>query len=130
MLRSLLDMARNSVVQRHLPVAYFDRQREIVPLRFVWTQPDGSSIRARFDGFLDVGSTWFLQPIIATRDPIGRFGYHKGQCPISERVGPGMVNLPCNLSQDDSIKLIELFHANISPGRDVPLSRESQVSEH
>lgn len=126
LLRGLLDVAENNEMRQRIPRCYFDKRLDIVPLRFAWTQPDGALIREKFAGFVHVAWTWFLQPIIATSEPLEHFGYHKGVCPISERVGSGMVNLPCNLSQDDASKLIKLFHANVSSGMVVSQSKKIQ----
>lgn len=105
----LLEVAINSEIQPYLPKAYFNRQLDIVPLRFAWSQSDGALVRDKLSLFVDVASTWFLQPIIATSEPLESFEYKKGSCPVSEKIGMGMVNLPCNLSHGDSKHLIKLF---------------------
>lgn len=114
LLRELLEVAENSGMRPYIPKAYLNKRLEIVPLRFVWSQPDGASARDRLSRFVHVAWTWFLQPIVATSDPPESFGYQKGACPISERIGPGMVNLPCNLSRDDSKQLVGLFRTVLS----------------
>jgi len=114
LLNRLLMLAASSEVRCHIPKAYLDRRLEIVPLRFAWSQPDGASVRHTLSRFVLVSWTWFLQPISATSEPLDKFGYQKGTCPISERIGPGMVNLPCNLSGHDSRQLIRMFGATLS----------------
>ena len=109
-LSELIKLAQNSRIRKYLPKVYFDPQLNIVPLRFAWSQPNGESMRKKLSRFVHVSSTWFMQPIIATHDPLERFGYIRGACPLSERSGEGMVNLPCNLSRADSKHLVELFH--------------------
>ena len=109
LLRGLLEVAENSVVGSYALKAYVDKRLDIVPLRFVWTQPDGASVRDVLSKFIYVSWTWFLQPIVGTSAPLERFRYQIGACPISEYIGLGMVNLPCNLSQRDSRQLIRLF---------------------
>jgi hypothetical protein len=113
-LSALLKSAGNNRTCSHIPRAYLDPHLEIIPLRFVWTQPDGALIRDKLSRFLNVSQTWFLQPIIATSAPLEHFGFARGTCPISEQVGPGMINIPCNLSRDDSKMLIELFQSVMS----------------
>jgi len=54
-------------------------------------------MRDRWSAMVDVPWTWFMQPIVGTNAPIESYGYHPGSCPISEQVGPNMVNLPCNV---------------------------------
>jgi len=114
LLRNLLDEAEKSVLGPSLPKGYNDGRLNIVPLRFAWTQPGGAGVRKRLSGFIHVPWTWFLQPIIVTQEPLEKFGYRKGACPIAERIGPGMVNLPCNLSQDDARRLVDLFRRGMS----------------
>ena len=63
----------------------------------------------RLSGFVHVAWTWFMQPIIATSEPLESFGYVNGACPIAERIGAGMVNLPCNLSPEDGDGLVRMF---------------------
>ena len=112
-LTMLLNVAQNSEVEQFLPNAYFNKQLSIVPLRFVWTQQDGAIMRERLSDFVHIAWTWFMKPIIATAEPLERFGYIKGTCPISEQVGVGMVNLPCNLSLSDAKNLVKLFQKTI-----------------
>lgn len=114
LLRGLLEAAENSGMRPYIPKSYLNKRLEIVPLRFAWSQSDGASARDRLSRFVHVAWTWFLQPIVATSEPMESFGYKKGTCPISERIGPGMVNLPCNLSRDDSKQLVGLFRAVLS----------------
>ena len=109
LLCELLAVAKNSEMNPYLPKAYFNKQLDIVPLRFAWSQPDGALVRHRLSLFVHVPWTWFLQPIIATSEPLESFGYRMGSCPVSEQIGGGMVNLPCNLSPDDSNHLVRLF---------------------
>ena len=95
----LLEALRRTPVARHLPAAYADPALEITPLRLVWSQPDGDRLRGRMERFLEVGWTWFMTPIVSTREPLTNYGYVAGSCPLSERLGSGMVNLPCILPE-------------------------------
>lgn len=113
-LRGLLDVAHHGGMVHLLPKVYFDKRRDIVPLRFVWTQTNGADVRERLASFVHVSWTWFLTPIVGTDESMETFGYRTGTCPISERIGPGMVNLPCNSSEGDL--LIERFRAATRPG--------------
>jgi perosamine synthetase len=105
-LRELLEVAMNSEIRHYLPKSYLNRRLDIIPLRVAWSQPDGALVRDRLSIFVHVAWTWFLQPIVATSEPLESFGYQKGKCPISEKIGRGMVNLPCNLTRDDSNYLV------------------------
>lgn len=91
-----------------LPKCYSDKSLQIVPLRFVWSSNSGHEIRTAWASKVRVNSIWFLSPIISTKVKLSEFGYKTGQCPISERLGQGMLNLPCNLEASFFSRLIEL----------------------
>lgn len=110
LLACLLDAVRHSQTESRLPNAYRNPALQIVPLRFVWTEPAGADVRKAIQHFVHVPWTWFMQPIIATIEPLESFGYRAGSCPVSERVGPSMVNIPCNISRKDTTKLVALFN--------------------
>jgi hypothetical protein len=114
LLRRLLEVVANNDARAYIPRAYFDKRLEIVPLRFVWSQTQGARVRERLSRFVLVSWTWFLQPIVAASEPLENLGYRKGACPVSERVGEGMVNLPCNLSLRESERLIGLLGPALS----------------
>ena len=96
-----------------LPNTYMDKSKNIIPLRLAWSCEDGTSIRKLLFSTLDVDSTWFLEPIISTNEPLINFSYSTGSCLVSEKIGPNMINIPCNISYDfakiliDNIKLIK-----------------------
>ena len=66
-------------------------------------------LRQKLSQFVHVPWTWFMQPIISTGDQLDRFGYQAGDCPISEKVGPNMVNLPCNITVTWAEKMVDIF---------------------
>jgi perosamine synthetase len=96
-----------------LPNTYMDKSKNIIPLRLAWSCEDGTSIRKLLFSTLDVDSTWFLEPIISTNEPLINFSYSTGSCLVSEKIGPNMINIPCNISYDfakiliNNIKLIK-----------------------
>lgn len=90
----------------YLPAAYRNKALEIVPLRFAWSEPQGGDIRNSMRYFIHVARTWFMEPIIATKEPLEKFGYCSGACPISERIGHNMVNIPCIFDENDADRLI------------------------
>jgi dTDP-4-amino-4,6-dideoxygalactose transaminase len=94
LLKAFLEMAASCELAGRLPKAYFDERKDIVPLRFVWTQPDGARVRERLAALIPVSWTWFMEPIVGTDEPLTALGYRPGACPVAERIGPGMVNLP------------------------------------
>ena len=50
-----------------------------------------------------------MEPIIARNESLENLGYLNGACPLSEKIGPNMVNLPCNISFKESVELIKLL---------------------
>jgi hypothetical protein len=52
-------------------------------------------------------------PIVATSEPLSNFNYTTGQCPISEDIGPKMVNLPCNLNSTDAQAFEEILSRSL-----------------
>ena len=109
-LKLLITFFNNTKYSKYLPKSYFSESRYIVPLRFVWSQPDGDIERKRLSKLLHVEWTWFLKPIISTNRPLNKFYYNIGDSPISENIGKGMVNVPCNLSTEETKILIEKFN--------------------
>jgi len=97
-----------------IPSAYFDSYRNIIPLRLAWAPKNGTNIRNQLSKLICTSWTWFMKPIVATTEPLNKFGYKRGDCLVSERIGNRMVNLPCNLSSGWSEELQEqLKHSGI-----------------
>jgi len=105
-LRLLLDALGESKSGAYLPAAYRNTALHIVPLRLAWSEPGGGNIRTSIRHFINISWTWFMEPIIGAKGPLKNLGYCTGECPISERIGPDMVNLPCNFDKQDVDKLI------------------------
>ncbi len=93
-----LDAMRRALAQttvgKHFPLVLGDPGTHIVPLRLAWSQPDGEAVRHQISSFIATEGIWFRQPIVASPEPLENFGYKWGSCPESERLGPGMVNIP------------------------------------
>lgn len=109
-LKLLLNYFSKSKYKEYLPKSYYSESTYIVPLRFVWSQPNGDVERKKLSKLIHVEWTWFLKPIISTNKPLKEFYYKIGDSPISEKIGNGMVNLPCNLSIYETKILIEKFN--------------------
>jgi dTDP-4-amino-4,6-dideoxygalactose transaminase len=113
-LRGLLDVAQAGGLD--LPLAYRDSNIDIVPLRLAWSRDDGEAMRNSLSSFVDVTWTWFMEPIVGTSGLYEGYGYHAGDCPVAEAIGPRMVNLPCNIA-GDAAPLIAKFRAVLhAPG--------------
>lgn len=89
------------------PESYHDKSREIVPLRLAWSTNNAELVRQRLSSILETSGIWFMQPVIASNEPLDNFGYKPGCCPKSEMIGHSIVNLPCNISQESLVKLTE-----------------------
>lgn len=108
----LIDTIATGSSADYLPAAYKNSNLEIVPLRFAWFEPDGADVRRKFQPFIHVSWTWFMAPIIATKEPLENLGYQLGTCPVSERIGPNMVNIPSIFDKNNTDKLIANLQKN------------------
>lgn len=104
--KRLIDAMRKGTKASYLPAAYENKALEIIPLRFVWSEPYGVNIRRKLQPFIHVSWTWFMVPIVATKEPLEKLGYRSGACQVSERIGPNMVNIPCIFDENDADRLI------------------------
>ena len=84
----------NSSLKSYLPKAYYDNNRNIIPLRLAFSHPDIEKIKPILKNMVDFDSTWFIDPIINSKVPLSNFLYKKGTCHFSEKLGPNMINLP------------------------------------
>ena len=105
MLEEFIGISKGTEINKFLPSAYFDSSLDVIPLRIVWSQNHGEGARRRLSSFIDVSWTWFLKPVVATREPLQHFKYIKSSCPVSEGVGVNMVNLPLSISANDKLYL-------------------------
>lgn len=99
-LKNLLDIAKISFSYELFPKAYHDNNLDIVPLRLAWADENGEAVRKELSAFVHTSWTWFMQPIVATNEPLKNYGYKAGDCPISENIGFKMINLPCNVTDE------------------------------
>jgi len=109
LLQRLIEVTDNNSTNSWLPKSYKNKHIDIVPLRLAWSKPDGAKVRKMISHFVHIPWTWFMQPIIATNESLENFEYRSGSCPVSERIGPGMVNIPCNIYPKKSDEMIKLF---------------------
>lgn len=61
----------------------------------------------KINSLFDEDWVWFRAPIIATNVSLEVLGYRKGNCPVAERIGPQMFNIPCNVPAKFHNNLIE-----------------------
>ena len=96
-LSAYIDYFERNNLSQDLPLAYFDPSRKIIPLRIAWSQEDGLAMRKKMKYFIQVSWIWFTEPIISTTDPLCKMMYNKGDCPISEKIGVNIINLPTSI---------------------------------
>ena len=80
-----------------------------MPLRIAWSPPKGALFRESISHYIDTSRTWFLRPIVPTTIPLEQFNYKKGSCPLAEKLGVNMVNLPCNLNENEFDNLLKIY---------------------
>ena len=87
-----------------VPKAYFSKEMDIIPLRFVILHPEAHKLRKVLDSYIPTNWFWFTQPVqeCESGDPKD-LGYSIGSCKNSEKVNELVINLPClfNSSYDD-----------------------------
>ena len=109
LLNGYLKIARQSGLTEYLPKAYTDSKSEIVPLRFVFEHPQADMLMKKMDKYVDVGWTWFCQPIICCPDGPESLGYVSGSCIRGETVGENIINWPCVLPERWHDKMLRIF---------------------
>lgn len=90
-----------------LPKCYTDSRLEIIPLRFAFHSKLNEEAIINLSSFMNTDSVWFKEPIVSTSLPLESYNYLKGDCPHSERIGPQMINIPCNIPIESHKQLIE-----------------------
>lgn len=83
-----------------LPASYNDSDNDIVPLRLAFCT-ESKIIHNEVSKFIDVDWFWFTKPIESTPEDLTAFSYIPGSCPVAERVGKTIVNIPCIFYSDD-----------------------------
>ena len=100
-LKSMLQIFEEKNLASILPKGYFDDNLSIVPLRFVWSPPEGDKLRITFSDFVKTSWIWFMKPIIGTKISLEKMGYRTGTSPNSEFHSNRIMNLPCNIASQD-----------------------------
>ncbi|QWD34019.1 hypothetical protein G6676_01740 [Polynucleobacter paneuropaeus] len=98
-LKKILNLFLETGYGSSVPEVYFDLNREIVPLRFIFS---GSRKTLSFEALNKVVDTrwiWFKQPVIGAKNGLESLGYITGSCLVSEDICRQIVNLPCNFDE-------------------------------
>jgi dTDP-4-amino-4,6-dideoxygalactose transaminase len=93
-LQYYISALEQSSVKNYIPKAYYDIDRTIIPLRFVFSHPNSGYIRSKLNNLINVDEILFMIPIVNCNAPLERYYFEKRACPNSEEVGPNMVNFP------------------------------------
>jgi len=109
LLHGYLSVARKSRLAQYLPQAYNDPKLEIVPLRFVFEYPQAKMLLKKMDRYIDIGWTWFREPIIGCPEGPESLGYVSGSCKTAEIAGKNIINWPCVLPENWGAKVLEVF---------------------
>jgi perosamine synthetase len=90
-----------------LASCYKDPHKEIIPLRFVYLDQTPPTEKKRLRQIIHTPWIWFETPIVPLKEPLENYQYTLGVCPNAERIGRGIINIPCNLSAKDMKQLIQ-----------------------
>lgn len=116
LLKNYLGIANRLGLDEYLPKAYADPRLEIVPLRFVFEHPQSDMLMKKMDRYIDVGWTWFRNPIICCPDGPESLGYVSGSCKIGETAGENIINWPCVLPGNWDVKVLKIFQNVVGNG--------------
>jgi perosamine synthetase len=105
-LERLIDVASHELNGFPLPSAYRNGRTKIVPLRFVWFQEDADRVCQSLSTLVETSGTFFRQPIVATSTSLEDFGYRYGSCPLTEKIGRIMINIPCPATSDKDLDML------------------------
>ena len=107
----LLNLLRqNSKLIEYLPGAYHDNRQFIVPLRLVWSCKEAFFVERKLNSFIDISWIWFKRAIEGSELALSEYGYQPGCCPILEYLGSNIVNMPCNLEENN----VEIFLGKVN----------------
>jgi len=106
-LAEYLARAEDLPVRAHIPSAYYDSRRDIVPLRFIFTHPDAGAILAAMDRHLSVIERLYPQ-VLSCKD-LEPMGYTPGSCPVSEKICERVINWPCSIAPGKEQQIMEIF---------------------
>ena len=101
-----IDIMEQFGLSKFLPLSYFNKSLNIVPLRFAFMHPQAINIKKKMNDRFNISGYWFLQPIVACLNPL-EFGYIDNSCPNSERMAKEIINLPCQI---DNIYTSKILH--------------------
>lgn len=108
-LEQYIDIMLASKSKPLVPMVYKNQELEIVPFRFVFTNPEADKMRKIMSKYIDVNSMLFCAPIVCCPDGLESLGYSFGSCRTSEKVSSEIINWPCIVPETHHAKLLEIF---------------------
>lgn len=108
LLSKYLSFSKEAGMTARLPGAYFDKDLDIVPLRFVF-KDDPKTVKNYLMKFIDMYQVWFHKPVICCPSGPEEMGYVYGNSPRSEAICPDIINWPCVLPYEWEAKVTDLF---------------------
>jgi len=90
-----------------IPLSYSNINNYIIPLRFAFCS-ESKLYHKEISKFIDKDWFWFKKPIEATSEDLSAFGYKQGSCPVAEKIGKTIINIPCiNFGNKNLLKKIK-----------------------
>src|SRR5208337_4568524 len=114
LLREYISGSETVPDQIHIPDAYYEKEKEIVPLRYIFRSPQADSLRKKVGKYIDVKGMWFLDPVICCPEGPHALGYSAGNCVNSEEVCSDILNMPCVLPDGWDDRAVSVFHDILS----------------
>ena len=96
-----------------IPKAYSQKEKEIVPLRFIFRSPQSEILKKRFGSHIDARGMLFSDPVFCPNGP-HMLGYRRGNCVNSETVCSDILNMPCVLPEGWDELAVTILHDVIS----------------
>jgi dTDP-4-amino-4,6-dideoxygalactose transaminase len=117
LLQEYLNYSEIALNKIQIPNAYHEKEKEIVPLRFIFRSPQANVLREKFGHYIDVKGMWFLDPVVCCPDGPHVLGYRDGNCVNSESVCSDILNMPCVLPEGWDQQAVSIFHDILSGTR-------------
>jgi len=99
----IANLYRNHLIEYGYKLQHLDRNNINVPLRFpLLVKHRDSLLRAARKRRIEIGD-WFNAPLHPNSCNAKRFGYRKGECPITEFTARHIINLPTHINISDKV---------------------------
>jgi perosamine synthetase len=92
----------------------FSPANKFVPLRFSFLVGRPEEQESFLNRMMNFEDYWFRKPIIATSEPLEKFHYLLGSCPVAEEIGSRIVNIPILDDNREYLKLVKNLKTNLN----------------